>query len=223
MVSKLQKWVWLGAGVLSLSSGMVNVAALSGFAHKAATHMTGVVSSFSMALADWNTVLMIETLLVLLSFFCGAVISGIIVRDGHLKMGRRYGFALALESLMLFGAAYGFARHAVWGEYLACVAAGLQNALVSTYSGTIVRTTHLTGILTDLGALTGNRFCGLQVDGKRFKLLAIILFSFAAGGTAAAFFYVRWSAWSMLIPAVIVGMTAGGYELLRRRLVQRSM
>lgn len=52
MITKLQKWVWLGAAALSFASGMVNVIALSGFVHKAATHMTGIVSAFSIALSQ---------------------------------------------------------------------------------------------------------------------------------------------------------------------------
>ena len=137
MISKLQKWVWLGAAALSFSSGMINVIALSGFAHKAATHMTGVVSAFSIALAESKASSAAGTFLIILSFFGGAVLSGIIIRDGHLKMGRRYGFALAVESVFLFLATYGFITHSIWGEYFACAASGLQNALAITYSGTI--------------------------------------------------------------------------------------
>jgi uncharacterized membrane protein YoaK (UPF0700 family) len=220
MISKLQKWVWLGAATLSFSSGMINVIALSGFAHKAATHMTGIVSIFSIALAANQKSVIIETFFILISFFAGAFISGLIIRDGHLKMGRRYGFALALESGFLFLAAYGFVNNLIWGEYFACAAAGLQNALASTYSGTIVRTTHLTGILTDLGALTGNKIHGLPVDTKRFKLLSIILISFIGGGYLGSLSYLQWNAWAMLIPAFTIGVSAIGYEFFRRSLKQ---
>lgn len=218
MISKLQKWVWLGAAVLSLSSGMINAIALSGFAHKAATHMTGIVSAFSIALSRNEMPAVSETLIILLSFFGGAVISGMIIRDGQLKMGRRYGFALAVESGFLFLAAYGFMKGLIWGEYLACAAAGLQNALASTYSGAIVRTTHLTGILTDMGALTGNKIHGIPVDGRRFKLLSIIFFSFMLGSYLGCFFYQRWEARAMLSPAFVIAAAAIGYELFRRKL-----
>lgn len=106
--------------------------------------MTGIVSAFSIALSKNDASTAFETFLIILSFFCGAFISGIIIRDGQLKMGRRYGFALAVESAFLFAATYGFVNNSIFGEYFACAAAGLQNALASTYSGTIVRTTHLT-------------------------------------------------------------------------------
>lgn len=221
MISKLQKWVWLGAAALSFSSGMINAIALLGFAHKAATHMTGVVSSFSIALSKSDAAAISGSFFIILSFFMGAFISGIIIRDGHLKMGRRYGFALAVESGLLFLATYGFINNSLWGEYFACAAAGLQNALASTYSGTIVRTTHLTGILTDLGALTGNKIQGVPVDTKRFKLLSIILGSFMAGGYLGSILYKNWNAQSMLVPALTIGASAIGYELFRRYLKEQ--
>ena len=40
-------------------------------------------------------------------------------------------------------------------NYLASVGCGLQNATTSTYSGAVVRTTHVTGLFTDLGILLG--------------------------------------------------------------------
>lgn len=217
MVSKLQKWVWLGAAALSFSAGMVNVIALLGFAHKAATHMTGIVSSLSIAFAENSQPAVSQTFLILLSFFAGAVLSGIIVRDGHLKMGRRYGFALSVESALLFLSAFFFSHNSIWGEYTACAAAGLQNALASTYSGTIVRTTHLTGVLTDLGALTGNKAAGIPVDSKRFKLLLIIFSSFFLGGWSGSLFYRAWNTWAMLVPALIIASSAVGYEFFRKK------
>jgi uncharacterized membrane protein YoaK (UPF0700 family) len=222
MISKLQRWVWLGAAALSFSSGMVNSIALLGFAHKAATHMTGIVSIFSIELSFGNAGLAAGAFLIIISFFTGAFISGVIIRDGHLKMGRRYGFALAIESGFLFLATCGFVNHSLWGEYFACAAAGLQNALASTYSGTIVRTTHLTGILTDLGALTGNKAAGLPVDTKRFNLLLVIFFSFIAGGFAGSFIYKWWNEWAMLVPALVIGASAIGYEFFRRTMKPQS-
>jgi uncharacterized membrane protein YoaK (UPF0700 family) len=208
--------VWVGAAALSFSSGMINVIALSGFAHKAATHMTGIASAFSIALSKHEAGAASGAFLILLSFFLGAFISGVIIRDGHLKMGRRYGFALAVESGLLFLATFFFMKNSIWGEYFACAAAGLQNALASTYSGTIVRTTHLTGILTDLGALAGNRAYGLPVETKRFKLLSIILISFVGGGFLGSLAYDRWNASAMLLPALMIGASALGYEFFRR-------
>ncbi len=220
MISKLQKWVWAGAGTLTFSAGMVNVIALSSFTHKAATHVTGVASSFSMALVRRNFFASMETLLILLFFFAGAFMSGMIIRDGHLKMGRRYGAALAVEAILLLLATFFYVKGKVAGEYFACMSAGLQNALASTYSGTIVRTTHLTGVLTDLGVLMGSKLRGVAVETKKLKLLTIIFVSFIVGGLAGSLVYNYFGPWSMLLPALMITASAFGYELIRRHLAQ---
>jgi uncharacterized membrane protein YoaK (UPF0700 family) len=220
MISKLPKWVWLGAAVLAFSAGMVNVIAILGFVHKGITHVTGNVSLFSIAVLDEDWINITQLFSIIISFFAGAVLAGLIIGDAHLRMGRRYGFALAIESILLLAATYGFVRGSIYGEYFASMAVGLQNAMASTYSGAIVRTTHMTGILTDIGALVGNKIRGIKADGRRIKLLSIIFFSFLFGGLLGAFSYHYLDALAMLIPAAIIAASAVGYEIFRREVTR---
>ncbi len=215
MISKLPKWVWTGGGILAFSAGIINAIALLGFAHQGATHVTGNFSRFSIAISHHDTSNAMQILTALLSFFSGAILSGIIVRDGHLKMGRRYGVALGIESALLFASVFAFSRNPVWGEYLAGMAAGLQNGLVSTYSGAIVRTTHLTGLVTDLGVLIGHYLRGLPVDSKRIKLFLILIGSFTGGGIMGSFLFSKMQNNAMIFPAFLIGLTAAGYMIIR--------
>jgi uncharacterized membrane protein YoaK (UPF0700 family) len=216
MISKLPKWIWLGGAVLACAAGMVNAIAFLSFTHQAATHVTGIFTHLSIGIFDLESESARQAAAMLLSFFFGAVMCGYIIHDGHLKMGRRYGAALALESALLFASTAGFVLHSVWGERLAAMAAGLQNAMVSTYSGAIVRTTHMTGILTDFGAMIGQISRGLKVDLRRLKLLGLLMFSFTVGGILGVLFYGRWEYLAMLVPATTVAASAAGYLLIRR-------
>jgi uncharacterized membrane protein YoaK (UPF0700 family) len=216
MISKLPKWVWLGGAVLACVAGMVNAIAFLSFTHQAATHVTGIFTHLSIGLFDLASERTQQAGFMLLSFFFGAVMCGYIIHDGHLKMGRRYGAALALESALLFASTAGFVLHSVWGERLAAMAAGLQNAMVSTYSGAIVRTTHMTGILTDFGAMIGQISRGLKVDLRRLKLLGLLMLSFTVGGILGVLFYGRWEYLAMLVPATAVAVSAVGYLMIRR-------
>ena len=222
MITKLPSWVWGGAVILAFCAGMINVIAISGFVHKGITHLTGNFSLLSIALFEGDWYGITQTFLIVVSFFLGALLAGIIVGDAHLKMGRRYGVALAIESALLLVSTYGFVRGFMYGEYFACMAAGLQNAMVSTYSGAIVRTTHLTGIISDLGALVGNKFRGLKVDGKRIILLSIISLSFLFGGFVGAFYYRLFGPFAMLIPAMIIGASSIAYEVFRQRIAAKK-
>lgn len=79
----------------------------------------------------------------LIAFCVGAMLSGLVIQDQTLKLGRRYGVALALEAALLLLAIPLFKQQQMQGALLAAMACGLQNAMVTTYSGARVRTTHL--------------------------------------------------------------------------------
>ncbi len=89
------------------------------------------------------------------------MLSGFLIQDSTLQLGRRYGVALLLESLLLCAAVPLLYRDNSFGIYSASCACGLQNAMVSTYSGAVVRTTHLSGMFTDLGIFLGHAIRGL--------------------------------------------------------------
>lgn len=215
MISRLPRWVWTGGAVLSFVAGMVNAIAFLSFVHQASTHITGIITHFSLKTFQADFVGMSQSGFSILFFFTGAALSGLIVRDGHLRMGRRYGVALTIECALLLFSTWAFHEKMVLGEYLACMAAGVQNAMVSTYSGAIVRTTHMTGILTDLGSLIGQWLGGVSVSFQKIKLLVGILLAFFWGGFCGAFAYGSMGYLAMLIPATIVGICALVYLWLR--------
>lgn len=217
MISKFPRWVWLGGGALTFSAGLVNAVAFLNVSHQAATHVTGIVSHLSIAVYEQDKARATEAFFSALFFLSGAILSGMIIRDGHLKMGRRYGAALSLESCLLFASAAAFRKAPVLGGYLACMASGLQNGLVSNYSGAILRTTHLTGIFTDLGVLVGHWFRGMAIDFRRVKLFLILIFSFTAGGFLGAFLFRLWDVDAMLVPASLIAAAALVYYLLQHK------
>lgn len=222
MISKIPKWILAGGGILAFSAGMINVIALLGFSRQAATHVTGLFSHLSISLSQGDSQGVFRTLFILLSFFSGAVLSGIMIRDAQLKLDTRYVWALGLECLLLILSTVAFYRGSVLGECFAAMAAGLQNAMASTYSGAIIRTTHLTGVMTDLGVLIGHFLHGIKIDARRIKLFLILIFSFLAGGLLGALLYQRWSVLSMLAPASVIGASAIGFYFLQKNLKNQT-
>lgn len=216
MISKLPRWAWPGAWALSLAAGAVNVTGLLGFEHQAVTHLTGTASLLAAALsgANWSATLHLAGVIV--SFVIGAALSGVIVRDEALKLGRRYGVALLLESLLLCLAVPLLERNAVSGVYLTSCACGLQNAMVSTWSGAVIRTTHLTGVFTDLGALLGHTLVGLRADWRRVRLFLVIISGFVCGGFVGAFAFRAMGYRALLFPAGLLAAAAFAYAMLRR-------
>lgn len=211
MISKLPRWVWLGAWVLAFIAGMVNVVGLLGFEHQAVTHLTGTTSMFGAAVAKLDGRGALHLFAIIGSFVAGTFVSGLLVQDSALQLGHRYGVALMIESLLLCAAVPLLTRHAVIGDYFASCACGLQNAMASTYSGSVVRTTHLSGMFTDLGIYLGHALRGIAVDMRRLRLCVTIISAFLCGGIAGAFGFEKLSYETLYIPAGITGITAVTY------------
>jgi uncharacterized membrane protein YoaK (UPF0700 family) len=149
------------------------------------------------------------------SFILGTVISGFIIQDSALNLGHRYGIALFLESLLLGIAVPLLDCHNIFGIYSAACACGLQNAMMSTYSGAVVRTTHISGMFTDLGIFLGHAMRGIPIDFKRLRLCFLIISGFLCGGIAGgiAFHHLGYSA--LFIPCSLTAITSVAYEIYR--------
>jgi uncharacterized membrane protein YoaK (UPF0700 family) len=198
---------------LSFNAGFINSTGVMGFTHKAISHVTGTVTLNAIALSQASE--MLETGMLVGAFFIGAVACGAIVGGTTLKFGRRYGVALLLESTMLLGAWHSFRLGSRGGEFLAAMACGLQNAMVASMSGSIVRTTHLTGIVTDLGHICGDWLCGRKVIDKHPLLLFIVFLAFYAGAMAGAFLYPQMGYLNILFASVLTGLLGLIYLGLR--------
>lgn len=216
MISKLPSWVWIGAWVLACTAGMVNVVGFLGFEHQALSHLSGITSMLGAAIGSSDYPQAVYLVALLIAFTFGCALSGFIVQDNVLRLGYRYGLALALASALLFASAWLMWQENIWGMYLAACACGLQNAMASTYSGSVVRTSHLTGMFTDLGIYLGHVVRGLPVDTRRLQLSVVVITGFLCGGIAGALAFHAIGYSAILIPAVLTAIAAATYTALRR-------
>lgn len=204
-------WIQVGGFTLAAIGGCINAIALLCAQSHAVSHMSGTVTQLGMEFTRHNFPLAREALLIIVFFFCGSVLSGMIIRQSTLKAGRRYGFALTCESILLVLATY-FLRHEhESGLYVAAMACGLQNGMATSYSGAVIRTTHMTGIVTDLGIAIGLTARGLQADWRRMRLYLVLLVGFLTGGALAALGYRDFGADTLLFPAALAGIVGLGY------------
>lgn len=220
MISKLPPWIWLGAWGLSFMAGMMNVVGLLGFEHQAITHLTGTTSMLAAAVAELDAGRVLHLAAVLGAFLLGCVISGALTKDSTLQLGRHYGIALILESVLLCLSVPLLRGGHSAGLYSAACACGLQNAMMSTYSGSVIRTTHLSGMFTDLGISLGHFLRGMSVNPLRLRLCFLIISGFFVGGIAGALAFGWFSYAALFIPASLAAgaaLTYGGYSLRHRR------
>ncbi|MRW94668.1 DUF1275 domain-containing protein [Duganella sp. FT80W] len=166
------------------------------------SHMTGVVSALADDLALGEITLVAVGLLSLAAFLLGAATSAILINWGRRHEAHsRYALPLMLEAALLLafglaGAALVAAGHITATIALLCFVMGLQNAIITKASRAEIRTTHVTGLVTDIGielgkllywngaAAAGQR---VRADHHRLVLLAGLLAMFLGGALAGAF------------------------------------
>ena len=201
---------------------MVNVIGYLGFEHQAVSHLTGTTSLLGAAQAQGDLRAIVHLWGMLIAFCVGAMLGGLVIQDQTLKLGRRYGVALALEAALLLLSIPLFKQQQIWGALLAAMACGLQNAMVTTYSGAAVRTTHLSGMFTDLGIGLGHLIRGMPLPMRRLTLSGLIISGFLAGGILGAWAFGVWRYHALLIPSALTGLTGVGYASYRHWILLRQ-
>lgn len=187
--------------MLAINAGMINVLGLISLLHQSVSHMTGNASLMAVSAFSQDFTAVAFLILIILSYVLGSSFSGYILGNSHFKLGRRYGVPLSLVTLFIVLCWLFIPYYPRYALLWACAAMGVQNAMVSHYQGVIIRTTHLSGVLTDLGLALGYHFKGLKNEAKKVILHLLILFGFILGSFIAAFAHPYLHLQSFLIPA----------------------
>ncbi|WP_426669369.1 YoaK family protein [Mucilaginibacter sp. McL0603] len=204
------------ASLLCVTAGFVNAAGFLGFS-VLTTNVTGHAALFAERIAqqDWKTARVVALWMFL--FLAGAFISSLIVSFIGRNQRFSYLVPMLIEMVMLVGVAlcgYRYDQSLIAKEIFAgslLFAMGMQNSLVSMVSGSVVRTTHLTGTFTDLGIEMAQI---LQKNTKdraalkvKIKLRSAIIFFFMCGALAGAYLFRYCSFHAFFIPFAILGFT----------------
>lgn len=208
MLTRLPGWVERGGFVLAFAAGSVNAIAIMGVNHQGVSHLSGISTLLGIEIAGADHSSAILLVLVLLAFLAGAAISGFLIGGKSLALSRRYSVALFAEAALLVAAMFLLDRGSAVGHLLASAACGLQNAMTSTYSGAIVRTTHVTGLFTDLGVALGLRLRGEAWDRRRVWLSLALIGGFILGGALGAWGFAVARFHALLLPALLAAALA---------------
>jgi uncharacterized membrane protein YoaK (UPF0700 family) len=215
MIQKLPKWIEIGGFSLAFNAGFINAIGLLAFEHQAVSHLTGVSTYLSLALANGHYQAAFHLILIAMSFVVGAAYSGLIIGNVALELNSKYTLALLTESVLLFIAMYWLIDGSQNGHYFASAACGLQNAITTTFSGAIIRTTHLSGLFTDLGVMLGLRLRGQQQDSRRAILYLTLITGFIVGGITGVFMFHAVKFNALIVPGILTACLAVIYWLFR--------
>lgn len=182
------------------------------------SHMTGIISLAAdrIALNQWAS--SVAMLFYIFCFICGAATTTILIiwgRNHHLHS--RYALPFAMEALLLiiFGivnSGYIFSEHYHLSYIIAllCFLMGLQNAVITKITDTTIRTTHITGMSTDIGieigriiySVLGNKLPRVQYNKEKIILHLSIVSLFLIGGVTGAYGF-KYIGFSFVLPLAI--------------------
>ncbi len=203
----------LNAGVLN-SVGFVAVSVYT-------SHMTGLTASVADHLVLGGAVVVLTGLLGVTAFVAGAAACALLFNWGRRRDLRgRYANVLVLEALLvlLFGL---LAEELTWRHRelvfvgVLCFTMGMQNAIITKISGAQIRTTHVTGMVTDIGIELGklayvSRTRGLPPvvpEPGRLGMLSLLVGLFFVGGLLGALGYLE-IGFGALVPLALVLLVA---------------
>lgn len=219
------------ASLLSFIAGIVNVAGFLAV-QRLTTNVTGHFAFFVdeiFKLHFWQGLIYF---LYIFFFFLGSFVSNLIVEIISKYNDRLiYIIPTLIESFILFAlAVFGQSLISENPDLLAfslLFAMGLQNSLVTTISNATVRTTHLTGLFTDLGIELSQLFFYKQKEQKdklysSIKLRLTIIIFFFFGGILGGIFYSTLHLYVLAIAAsiLIIGIL---YDDLKLKLIPQTI
>lgn len=209
--------------LLTFVAGSVNAGGYLA-CHRFVSHVTGFATLAGVAVAESNMVEALGALVIPLFFLAGVMISGLLTekqmttKRGGQKFApvmRYVGLILVLITILGYQNFFGpFGTPAVMERdfllmALLCGACGLQNAAITSASGSTVRTTHLTGLTTDLGLgiirsevhkITDHQ---RSIERRANLLRALLMTSFILGSGVGAFAFVHFHYLGFLMPAAL--------------------
>ena len=191
------------AHYLAFIAGAVNA---GGFlaVHQYTSHMSGIIASMADNFVLGNFTLVIAAAAAVLSFMSGAACTSIMVHAARRReLQSEFALPLLLEAALLAVFAFTARMFGGWGIgmkhvevtiLLLCFAMGLQNAMITKISGAVIRTTHMTGMVTDIGIEVGQHLYAFlsgratKVDAEDGEgwLLASLIALFSIGGICGA-------------------------------------
>ena len=207
----------VGGALLAGSAGFVNAVLLS-FFQVPVSHMSGAVSHLGVAMASRPLMETLSALTIITAFFLGSVVSGVLVGRDTALPGRRYGVVLLLQGLSLMAAGSCLHARLATGVPLAAFACGIQNAMSSSYYGLAMRTTHVTGMVTDLGVIVGHWLRHRRFSRWKARVLAVMTAAFLVGGVLGAVSIVWLDFRVLYLPAAGTLAASVGYYLRARRI-----
>jgi uncharacterized membrane protein YoaK (UPF0700 family) len=189
------------------------------------SHVTGFATLAGISLSEGNWLETIGILTIPGYFLAGVMVSGYLTEKRRFDSSPVQRYAPVMSLVAIFLAVATLAGVMNWfGKFgetsnlandyfllaLLCGACGLQNAAISSASGSTIRTTHLTGLTTDLGLgliraeVHRSGSSEERTSERKANLLRVgTIFSFMLGSVIGAIVFSRFHFYGFILPMLL--------------------
>lgn len=178
---KYKYFILLWILILTFIAGAVNVYSITKF-KTPMTHYTGNSSLLAISITKTPN---FKIIYLMLCFLLGSTFSGILFHEKNLKPKKRYGLTLFFMGIIVI-----FLNKFInqfYIIYILAIIVGMQNGLFIKFKGCMVRTTHVTGYLTDAGFSLGSIIRGKREQLWHLFFYIISIVFFILGGIFSIF------------------------------------
>lgn len=176
---QLTSWIFL----LTATAGFMNAVAIILFS-VTNSHHTGNLTNSMILLLQGDFRRLLRLLLLLFAFLGGTILSGYLFPEQVFKLKRRYGY-IQIGSGIAIAIGNAVITNTWWYMLGTTFILGLQNGMFVYYKGIIVRTTHMSGNLTDAGLAIGRSLAGRTSELWKARFQFINVFFFVTGAFIA--------------------------------------
>ncbi|RUA09333.1 MAG: DUF1275 domain-containing protein [Fusobacteria bacterium] len=220
-MERVSKDILIFGAILCFLSGMLNAVTII----KLSTGITYLSGNFSKLAIKTGSGYLIEVdyiIEIILCFFIGSIISGVIIGKREFSLKKRYGLIVIAIGWIILSSHLILGNHKSFVLILSLVS-GIQNGLFITYKGIVVRTTHVTGGITDLGVSIGNYIRKKSCEIWKIEFQFILLLGFFLGGVFGSFncYYFNGDEYNILAFGYMV--LGSSYFFWRRKYLKNNI
>ncbi len=204
--------LWIS--VLTLLSGFINVASIRSFSMPV-SHHTGNISKIAILISDGNITIALRTIVIIISFFSGAFLSGLLFHQREFKLKKCYGILLMIIGVFFTGLHFIKLPQSIQVLIISFLA-GMQNAMFIYHGEILVRTTHMTGYLTDAAFALAMLVRGKKDKLRFFSFYTLNILLFFIGGIFANIVQVDFFFIILAFAYFVIGLY---YFIMRKKIL----
>jgi uncharacterized membrane protein YoaK (UPF0700 family) len=207
-----KKWILITQILFTFNAGYMNLLTFHSCYELPSSHITGLITRMGLELYVFNTQIFFIVFGNFLMYLFGTIGSGYFLSMTDFVLMTCHYYAVIAEILLIVIIYFG-ASNCLFVLLLSTLTLGLQNGITSSISNNTLRSTHFTGMITDVGICIGQIMKKDYNNTLKFKLWIASLCSYFLGCLIALFCIQYISQYVYLVNIVVLTMVLINWKI----------